>query len=151
MENASKALIIAGAILLSIAIIGIGMSVFNGAQDAVNQANMDEATITAFNSKFTSFQGKNVKGSNVNNLLSAIRQSNLSNQDDESKVIVVTISDCTKTENNLSGTDNTDNIYGVDVTDPTKLPTGYTYEVKLTPNKSSGLYTQIDIKQNPAS
>ena len=28
MENASKALIIAGAILLSIAIIGIGMAVF---------------------------------------------------------------------------------------------------------------------------
>ena len=29
MENASKALIIAGAILLSIAIIGIGMYVYN--------------------------------------------------------------------------------------------------------------------------
>ena len=32
MENASKALIIAGAILLAIAIIGVGMYVFNNAQ-----------------------------------------------------------------------------------------------------------------------
>ena len=35
MENASKALIIAGAILLSIAIIGVGMYVFQNVQETI--------------------------------------------------------------------------------------------------------------------
>ena len=35
MENASKALIIAGAILLSILIIGLGMSIFNASKTAI--------------------------------------------------------------------------------------------------------------------
>ena len=35
MENASKALIIAGAILLSILIIGMGMFIYNQAQDQI--------------------------------------------------------------------------------------------------------------------
>ena len=57
MENASKALIIAGAILLSIAIIGIGMYVFNMASGTINQANMSGQEIEAYNSEFTKYEG----------------------------------------------------------------------------------------------
>ena len=42
MENASKALIIAGAILLSILIIGLGMMVFNQAKEAMTGTGMDQ-------------------------------------------------------------------------------------------------------------
>ena len=38
MENASKALLIAGAILICILLIGVGMMVFNGAQNSIGGA-----------------------------------------------------------------------------------------------------------------
>lgn len=41
MENASKALIIAGAILLSILIIGLGMFIYQQASGAMGNANLD--------------------------------------------------------------------------------------------------------------
>lgn len=150
MENASKALIIAGAILLSIAIIGIGMSVFNGAQDAVNQANMDEATITTFNAKFSSYEGTNVKGSRVNNLLSTIAQNNLANQNDESKIVQVKIVKKAGVDGDieLSETGKTlDTMYGGTKEGKSitkKLPSGYVYDVVLTAD-SSGLYTKVEI------
>ena len=49
MENASKALIIAGAILLAILLISLGIMIFNQAQDTVNNSGMSQAEITAFN------------------------------------------------------------------------------------------------------
>ena len=77
MENASKALIIAGAILLAILIIGLGMLIFNQAKDTVGQANLDQETITAFNSKFDAYIGNSIKGTNVKALLKMIRDNNL--------------------------------------------------------------------------
>jgi len=147
MENASKALIIAGAILLSIAIIGIGMSVFNQAQDSVNNANMDEAFITTFNSKFTPYEGKNIKGSRVNNLLSTIAQNNLANQDDESIIVKVKITGHNNNTYDMTtetGTSST-NMYGSS-SNTRKLPSGYSYDVTFTA-ATSGLYTQVLIEK----
>jgi len=77
MENASKALIIAGAILLSIAIIGIGMFVFNRAasttQGSVEQLDVLERE--AFNGQFTGFEGR-VKGTEVRSLVNKVIASN---------------------------------------------------------------------------
>ena len=41
MENASKALIIAGAILISIMIIGLGVAIFSKAKSNVNSQNLN--------------------------------------------------------------------------------------------------------------
>ena len=49
MENASKALIIAGAILLSIVLISLGLIVVNRTQNTVKNANVDQQEITSFN------------------------------------------------------------------------------------------------------
>lgn len=59
MENASKALIIAGAILLSILIIAIGMYIYSSAQAQVNNSltTMSTSEIEGFNSTFTSYEG----------------------------------------------------------------------------------------------
>lgn len=52
MENASKALLIAGAILLAILLISLGIMIFSQGQDTVNNSGMSQAAITAFNNKF---------------------------------------------------------------------------------------------------
>ena len=60
MENASKALIIAGAILLSILIIAIGMYIYTSSQSTISDsmAQMSTQEIEAFNSQFTTYSGK---------------------------------------------------------------------------------------------
>ena len=67
MENASKALIIAGAIILSILIIALGMAVFNmasnPAQDAA--ASIESQAAQAFNSTFEPYIKENITGSSV--------------------------------------------------------------------------------------
>lgn len=78
MENASKALIIAGAILLAILIISLGILIFNQAQDTVGSVNMDEQEIMAFNNKFTQYEGESVRGSQVNALAQAVLANNQS-------------------------------------------------------------------------
>lgn len=57
MENASKALIIAGAILLAILLISLGIMIFSNAQGAIGDGGMTDAQKTTFNGKFTKYQG----------------------------------------------------------------------------------------------
>lgn len=83
MENASKALLIAGAILLSILLIAIGIYVFNAANSTItsSMSSMDTQEKEAFNNNFTTYQGEQ-KGSNVKALLTRLA-SNLSTYKDE--------------------------------------------------------------------
>ena len=75
MENASKALIIAGAILLSILLISLGIMIFSQAQDTVTNSGMSEADITAFNNKFLKYEG-NIKGTVVKSMIQEVLASN---------------------------------------------------------------------------
>lgn len=75
MENASKALIIAGAILLSILIITLGLGVYNQAKSSMGSSNLDAQEVRAHNSQFLSYEGKQ-KGSEIRSLVTAIRQNN---------------------------------------------------------------------------
>lgn len=56
MENASKALIIAGAILLAILLITLGIFVFTQAQDTLGSINLSEQEVLAFNNKFLAYE-----------------------------------------------------------------------------------------------
>ena len=90
MENASKALIIAGAILISIVLISLGIIVINNTQSTVKDANMDEQEIATFNAKFENYEGNKVSGAKVNALLDIIIQSNIKNaENSEMQVFVV--------------------------------------------------------------
>ena len=71
MENASKALIIAGAILLAILLISLGIMIFNQAQDTLSNNGMSQAEVTAFNNKFIKYEGKQ-KGSVVRSLIQEV-------------------------------------------------------------------------------
>ena len=87
MENASIALIIAVAILLSILIIGLGMAIYQQASGAIGNANMDPQKIQAYNSEFASYEGTK-SGTQVRALLDIIRSHNLANTDDPSLNVV---------------------------------------------------------------
>lgn len=89
MENASKALIIAGAILLSILIIGLGMLIFNQAKEAITGSNLDKEQIEAVNSRYEPYLGDNVKGSKVKTLCTNIKSNNLVADEDETYSITI--------------------------------------------------------------
>ena len=76
MENASKALIIAGAILLAILLISLGIMIFNQAQDTVDNSGMSQAEITAFNNKFLKYEGTQQKGTVVKSLVNEVISNN---------------------------------------------------------------------------
>lgn len=71
MENASKALIIAGAILLAILLISLGILIFNQAQDTVSNSGMSDAQKTAFNNQFLKYEGIQ-KGTVVKSLVNEV-------------------------------------------------------------------------------
>ena len=87
MENASKALIIAGAILLAIAIIGIGMYVYQNAADAMSGTDMTDQKVSTYNQTFLNYSGTQ-KGSAVKTLCNTIANHNRTATDDSEKVQV---------------------------------------------------------------
>ena len=76
MENASKALIIAGAILLAIVIISLGLIVVNNVRTTTDNTNLSEQEIQSFNAKFIAYEGNSVSGSRVNTLIQQVLASN---------------------------------------------------------------------------
>ena len=89
MENASKALIIAGAILLSIAIIGVGMFVYNSVSETITgAADMSQDEINTYNQTFANYEGIR-NGSQVKQLCDQIRTHNNGTQDDPSLLITL--------------------------------------------------------------
>ena len=70
MENASKALLIAGAILLCILIIAIGMFIYNSAQSTITDSmnSLSTQEVEAFNNQFSSYEGTQT-GSNLKALM----------------------------------------------------------------------------------
>lgn len=84
MENASKALIIAGAILISIILISIGIIVVQSAGEVTDRASttMDEQAIQIFNQKFKNYEGDDRRGSSVRDLIGVVSSSNTQNPDD---------------------------------------------------------------------
>lgn len=90
MENASKALIIAGAILISILIIAIGMYIYTSSSSSIYGATsqMNSQEVTAFNQTWTNYEGTQ-KGSNCRGLISQIIANNSTNKEDPTKLISI--------------------------------------------------------------
>ena len=90
MENASKALLIAGAILVVILIIAVGMIVYNSSKGTIDEAisQMSSTEKETFNSQFKQLAGNNRNGSQLSMLLDKI-ESNNTTYDGTGKVIAV--------------------------------------------------------------
>ena len=132
MENASKALIIAGAILLAILIISLGIMIYQQASGVVNNNSMTEVDVSTFNSKFEQYLGANVRGAQVNALINTVNTNNMS-QDDASKKVTIK----GNTTNTEQATD-----YKKD------YKTGSTYKVEVVENTKGGLISKIKITEN---
>ena len=95
MENASKALIIAGAILLSILIIALGMRIYNNASSSIGQADLSATEVQAHNAQFLSYEGRQ-SGTQVRALVNAIKSNNAQYQDRMVKITWSKIAASTK-------------------------------------------------------
>lgn len=143
MENASKALIIAGAILISILLIGVGMLVFQGAQGGIDEAisSMSENEKTMFNNKFVTYVGTKVKGSNVRQVITNIINSNNTNQDIDGKLVSIAGDQKIDASSKALNADKMS-------TFRTEINTGATYEVSVNYNDKTGLVDTVTIKKN---
>ena len=87
MENASKALIIAGAILLAILIIGLGMVIYSRASGALDTSTIDQQKVQAYNSPYEQYFGTGISGSQVRALCDTVRShNNATSSDDTLKI-----------------------------------------------------------------
>lgn len=106
MENASKALLIAGAILLAILIIAIGMFIYNSAQSTVNDSitTMSTQEVDAFNNQFVSYEGTQT-GSNVKALIGRLIANANTYTEEPGKVpdVTVTANGLTANQANAGG------------------------------------------------
>jgi len=86
MENASKALLIAGSILIVILLIGVGMMIFNsiGSVTSAGQDSMDKTAIQAFNQDFLAYEGSNKTAAEIKSLWRMIQANNI-NSDNQVK------------------------------------------------------------------
>lgn len=96
MENASKALLIAGAILLCILIIAIGMFIYNSAQSTITDSltSLSTQEVEAFNNQFTSYEGIQT-GSNVRALMGRLIANADTYADEPAKIPAVYIDQIT--------------------------------------------------------
>ena len=126
MENASKALIIAGAILLAILLISLGIIIFSQAQDTVNNSGMTQAEVQTFNGQLVKYEGAQ-KGTVVKTMIQEVLAIN----------------------NNGSGYTITVNVNGtaISTTNPTKdINNASTYNVELVYDTTgTGRVTTINV------
>ena len=140
MENASKALIIAGAILLSILIISLGIMIYNQAAGVADAGAVDEVAVSSFNQKFSQYSGTRIRGAQVNSLLDQIKSNNITYQDDATRQITVNVTNASE----WGGTAPT----GTLTANYSKASTGSTYTVECTPDADSGYITAVSITVN---
>jgi len=138
MENATKALLIAAAVLIAILLISLGVGVFNSASEQMENADLSEYEIQAFNDKFKKYAGEKVSGSEVNALIDTVFNHNLA-QDDATKTVQL----------DVSGKGGTVKIAKALVTSSTEAPkkvsTGYNYKVVIKYDPTTSLVSTITV------
>lgn len=88
MENATKALLIAAAVLVAILIISLGLAIYNRSSSAADAGDLTDVSIQAQNEKFLKYDGDRKRGSDVNALLQTVLNNNLKATDASTKVSV---------------------------------------------------------------
>ncbi len=134
MENASKALIIAGAILISILLIGLGVYIYNQAQSTISSATLDSEVAQAQNQKFEVYKGNNISSAQVKQLLSLINTNNItSSTNEEYKTIGIRFRYAEKSgDKKLKYYENEREMYTTDINGISELlRPGSTYKVSI--------------------
>ena len=81
MENATKALIMAGAILIAILLIGVGILILRSTKGMEGQVDSVSSAmeVKTFNSQFEQYVGTNIPAVQVKSLISTVNASNAQN------------------------------------------------------------------------
>lgn len=79
MENATKGLMIAGAILIAIVLISLGVFLVQRSQSSLTEGiqQLDDNAVMSFNSKFENYSGRR-NGSDIRALINLVNNNNLS-------------------------------------------------------------------------
>ena len=131
MENASKALIIAGSVLIAILVISLGLLIFKSTSGTTAQTQDLGKTLEVqqFNSQFLKYCGDSVKGSQVETLCGVIIAHN-ANSEDSKKVKIFGTDDV----NMISKKSNS-------------IKTNQNYKVTQNIDKSTGLIEYIEVQE----
>lgn len=133
MENATKALLIAAAVLIAVLIISLGVIVYNKASEAVTGAgDLSEYQTQQFNEKFTKYQSENATGADVNAMLTTVFNHNNSQPGTETCVEVKGAAIVAKS-NEITST-------------PTKVSTGARYKIVCNVDPKSKLVSSIEVE-----
>lgn len=134
MENASKALLIAGAVLIVILLISVGIMIFNSSKGLFSSAttSMSQQEKSMFNTKFTMYEGPNVSGTQLRELIRAVITNNT--DEDNAKVTI--------NENEINGSTNATKIPGTTTT----ITTTNRYTVTCKIDEKTGLVSDITIE-----
>ncbi len=141
MENASKALIIAGSILVSIVIISLGVMIVQNVSGLVkSQSDMSGQEVQSFNSKFEQYEGI-VSGATARSLYTAVRSHNNQNANDPTLQVSLKIDGGDFAAGATQATSESA------VTLPANtLKSGKTYNVTFATDPNSGRITAINIQ-----
>lgn len=107
MENATKALLIAAAILIAIIIISLGIMVIRQGSETVNNVNLSDTQREAFNSKWQVYNGQQ-SGTKVKALIKEALNNNRNDNNPKVKLYINTKTTFSGTETNY----NCKSIYG---------------------------------------
>ncbi len=143
MENASKALIIAGAILLAILIIGLGMFIYNQAADTLGSADLSGQQVDSYNREFIQYEGTR-QGSQVRTLINNIKSHNR-NAEDISQMIKVTDTKYVSPNDKEPAPTSGDKGDFDDGTSGLQILSARTYEVTFAYDSDSGYVTAVGI------
>ena len=132
MENATKALLIAAAVLIVIIIISLGVYVVGMGNDQMQQGEqaLSDLEVNSFNNTYENYEGTSVAGSRVNSLLKTVFNHNLMESDDTRKITV---------DGDVS--------LSADAEQQVTVGTGKRYSVVCNKDKNSGLITSITITE----
>ena len=143
MENASKALIIAGSILVSIVIISLGVMIVSNVTGLVqSQSDMSAQEVQTFNAPFIAYEGTQ-KGSNARTLYNLVRSHNNTHTDDKSLQISLTIDGGDFNPGDTQAANDGDKDAEMDTN---TLKAGNTYNVTYATDPNSGRITAINIQ-----
>ena len=146
MENASKALIIAGSIILAVLIIVLGMYFYNQAVGIGKNINMTEYEIQSYNSKFINYEGK-VSGTKARELCDVIKQHNLANSANKGTGIVVYYNQNYDSSQSFTAVTAYAGLNTQVDSVKQNLGTGKFYEIILIYDSSRGIVSAINFKE----
>lgn len=138
MENATKALLIAAAVLIAISIITLGVFVFRKSSETLGSIDLTEYQIQQFNEKFTKYQGTYASGTEANALIQTAFNHNNSQADNTTCVKVSLYNGATETKVYVSQSNNITSL-------PEKLPIGKKYQIQCEIDSDTKLVKIIKI------